>query len=84
MFSEETFQNKKENSTPTTLRSHTEDEFGARNLKEKRNFDYTQQQQQQQVNIEMPMRTVNDLQRNILYYGVSKEVVLRLNLNFYF
>ena len=71
LFSEDILPSKKENSTPITHRSHTEDEFG-RTLKEKRKFEATPQ-----TPLEMPMRTVNDLQRNILYYGVTKEVEIK-------
>jgi hypothetical protein len=66
LFSEDILPSKKEKKTHLNERSITEDEFG-RTQKEKRKFE-------SQSFSEMPMRTVNDLQRNILFYGVPKEV----------
>jgi hypothetical protein len=68
LFSEDILPNKKEKNSHLSERSNTEDDLGHAQ-KEKRKFE-------SQSFSEMPMRTVNDLQRNILFYGVPKEVNL--------
>ena len=68
LFSEDILPSKKEKKTHLSERSNTEDDLG-RAQNEKRKFE-------SQSFSEMPMRTVNDLQRNILFYGVPKEVSL--------
>ena len=74
LFSEEILANKKEKSY--TESTQTEENLNSP-TKEKRKFDSNSLS-------DMPMRTVNDLQRNILFYGMPNEVFKKKYSCFFF